>query len=93
MDSIDTAVGKVIASVYRKKLLMALAESTMTPSQIADTTELNRTHVSRYLRELGDYGLVKCAAPTLRKGKLYSITELGLATLKRVSDLESKAKR
>jgi len=92
VNHLEPSVGFVIASEYRKRILRALEKSTMTPSQIAEVTELNRPHVSRFLRELKEAGLVRCDAPDLRKGRLYSITEQGLAVLRRVGSLEARAK-
>lgn len=60
----------------------------MIPSQLSDVTNLNRTHVSRFLKELLNDGLVRCDTRELRKGKLYSITELGVKILKELNKVE-----
>ena len=82
-------LGKLMASSYRKKILQALAEATMIPSKLSDVTHLNRTHVSRFLKELQNDGLVRCDTQELRKGKLYSITELGQTILKKLNEAKS----
>jgi len=84
----EDLIGKVVASEYRKKILLALEKVSLTPSQIADATRLNRTHVSRFLKEMRSDGLVNCRACHLKKGKLHSITKLGKSVLKSVNELE-----
>jgi len=92
MKSKRALVGTVIASEYRRKILRALEKSSVTPSQIADITKLNRVHVSRFLRELRDDGMVTCETPDLRKGKLYSLSDLGKSVLGSVAELEKSSK-
>lgn len=66
--------GYVLASKYRKIVLKALAEGPKTPTQIANESDCNASHISRSLRELEKRNLVKCLSPHRRKGKLYDIT-------------------
>lgn len=85
-------VGTVIASKYRKRILRSLEKSSMTPSQISDITKLNRVHVSRFLKELREAGMVVCETPYLRKGKLYSLSDLGESILRSVAEIEKSSR-
>ena len=86
-------VGKVVASKYRLRILSTLERRLLTPSQISDITKINRSHVSRFLKELETDGLVECRTSGLRKGKLYSITNLGDSILRKVRELDGKQSR
>ena len=69
--------GYVLASRYRKIVLTALAQGPKTPTQIANESGCNVSHVSRSLHEIEKRGLVKCLSPDRRKGKIYGITNKG----------------
>ena len=58
------------ASKYRKQILDALSEP-KTPTELAQITGQNISHISRTLKELRSKRLVKCLTPNLRKGRLY----------------------
>jgi len=49
----------------------------LTPKEISDKLNLHLSQVSRTLNELVEAKLVKCETPNLRKGKVYSLTEVG----------------
>jgi len=80
-------VSFVIASSYRKKVLSALS-TPKTPSAISKEISINKTHISRALAELEDKGLIKCLTPNSKKGKIYSIQDLGKETLTEVNKLK-----
>ena len=74
-------VGFIKSSRHRKDIMKLLNTKSLTPTEIS--TELN-THVSqvtRTLLELEKRDLIKCLTPSLRKGRLYSITEKGKKSL------------
>jgi predicted transcriptional regulator len=71
------AYGFVIASEYRKKVILALAERPRTPKDIARITGLYLSHVSNTLTELREKKLVELLSPTLRRGKIFGITDRG----------------
>jgi len=70
-------LGFVLASGYRRKVLLALIEEPKTPKQIARHTGLRINHVSLTLKELRERGLVECMTPELVKGRVYVLTEYG----------------
>lgn len=73
-------LGRVLASNHRMRTLGLLAERVMTPAEIAQSLDLERSHVSKTLKELQELGLVECKNPSLRKGKLFSLTGRGRQT-------------
>ena len=76
--------GYVLASRYRKIVLKFLLEGPRTPTQIANESGCNVSHISRSLRELEKRNLIKCLTPARRKGKIYSITKLGINVAKEI---------
>ena len=75
-------LGFILASNYRKKVLLALQEKTDTPSGIAEKTKIYPSHISNTLSELVDKKLVVCLTPKLKKGRLYELTASGKRILK-----------
>lgn len=72
------AVAHVTSSGYRQQVLEQLAEDVKTPSEIADATDIEVSHVSRTLGELREYNLVELIVDEdRRKGRYYQITEKG----------------
>lgn len=69
--------GYTIASEYRKKVVAVLKQKPRSPKQIADQTTLHLSHVSSTLSDLEEKGIVQCLTPNLRKGKIFSLTEIG----------------
>lgn len=67
----------ILASQYRKKVILTLREKPMTPIMISDKTELYLSHVSLTLNQLEKKGLVVCLTPNVRKGKLFDLTKDG----------------
>jgi predicted transcriptional regulator len=74
-------------SSQRKKILSEL-NRTITPSQLAKTTGMYLTHVSRTLGELCKKGLVECLTPSERVEKYYRITKLGRDVLKDMEEMK-----
>jgi predicted transcriptional regulator len=69
--------GYVVASEYRKKILLSLSERPKSPKEISEETKLHLSHVSLTIYDLIKKGLVKCLTPNLKKGKLFSLTTTG----------------
>ncbi len=67
----------VIRSEVRKKIMITLSNKPLTPTQIADETELNLSQVSRNLKKLSERGLVELLNPEEKKGRLYRLMENG----------------
>lgn len=70
--------GFVEASNYRTKVLEELSQEDMTPSNLARKLGTRIQYVSRALKELERRELVKNLTPDVRKGKIFSITHLGI---------------
>lgn len=78
----EKITGKIISSIYRRKILQALIKINRTPKRISEITNIRIQHVSMYIKDLEEYGLISCLNPSIRKGKIYSITEKGKKILK-----------
>jgi len=74
--------GQVVASKYRKVVILALYGRPMTPTEISKEMNLNITHVSRALHELVEKQAVVCLTPVRKKGRIYSLTEKGIEIAK-----------
>ena len=72
-----TAISLLKSSDYRLKIIEAIGNDTLTPSEIAAKTKLRLNHVSMSLKELKTNNLLKCLNEESRKGRLYELTELG----------------
>lgn len=70
-------LGFVLASEHRKKVLLVIANNPQTPKEIATKTGLYLSHVSKTLKELREKGLVELLSPSLRRGRIFSITPIG----------------
>lgn len=77
-------LGFILASNYRKKVLLALQEKTGRPSEIAEKTKIYPSHISNTLSELVEKKLVICLTPKLKKGRLYELTKTGKGLLKNI---------
>lgn len=71
------AISLIKSSEYRQKVLKAIGNEVLTPSEIAKKVDLRLNHVSMVLTDLKDKKLVKCLNEETKKGRLYELTELG----------------
>jgi predicted transcriptional regulator len=71
------AISLIKSSEYRHKVLRAIRNEVLTPSEIAKKTELRLNHVSMVLTDLKDKKLVECLNEETKKGRLYQSTKLG----------------
>ncbi len=71
------AISLIKSSVYRAKILKAIGSEMIMPSEIAKKVGIRLNHVSMFLRELKDEGLVECLNEDTKKGRLYQLTKLG----------------
>lgn len=85
MNEFSYKIGYVVASNYRKKVLLALQEKPMTPIGVSKKTSIYPSHISTALKELNEKMLVVCLTPKLRKGRLYDLTKEGRKILKEIS--------
>jgi len=76
--------GLVKASKYRSLILERLAEKDYLPKDLEKETGIKFSHVSRTLKELEQWKLIKCKNPKLKKGKIYKATRLGKDIVKNI---------
>lgn len=67
----------VKVSTYRHKTVKTLQNTIKIPTEIAKDTGINKSHVSKVLRELKESGIVECMNEEARKGRIYRLTETG----------------
>jgi DNA-binding MarR family transcriptional regulator len=65
-----------------ERILTYLENRIKTPTKIAKALNLSQANVSRTLKKLIKYNLVKCLNPDKKVGRLYTITDLGTKALK-----------
>jgi len=71
------AISLLKSSEYRSKIIKAIGNDTLTPSEIAHKINIRLNHVSIFLKELKENNMVKCLNEESRKGRLYELTTLG----------------
>jgi DNA-binding transcriptional ArsR family regulator len=73
------ALAPILNSTHRHAVLHAMVEDgPLTPTDAADHTSIDSTHVSRAISSLRDYGLVELLVPEdVKKGRLYGATDYG----------------
>lgn len=69
--------GFAIASRIRKDVLLTLDKKPSLPSELTKSLNLDKSQVTRALRELEKKKLVVCLTPNNRKGKVYKISHEG----------------
>jgi predicted transcriptional regulator len=74
--------GQVVASKYRRGIVLVLHNRPMTPTEISKEMGVNIAHISRSLRELVEKQVVICLTPNRKKGRVYSLTEKGIEIAK-----------
>ncbi|MFX0016860.1 MAG: ArsR family transcriptional regulator [Promethearchaeota archaeon] len=70
-------VSYVRISKYREDLLIELSKKPHFPSELVRKLDITFSVVSRTLKELEDRGIIVCLNPEQKKGKLFSISNLG----------------
>lgn len=70
------------ASNTRRKILLALEDNVLIPSEISKLVHVSPPHTSRALRDLEDKELISCLNPNIRVGKLFILTDFGKEVLK-----------
>jgi predicted transcriptional regulator len=79
-------VSYIIRSKNRKSVILEL-ETPKTPTMLARTLKTSMPNISRTLTQLQNKGLVTCLTPEERIGKIYSLTDKGKATLKKITEM------
>lgn len=62
--------------------MKSLDGEVLIPTQIARNSEIRPNHISKVLAELKAHELVECINPEVRKGRLYRLTDKGVAIVK-----------
>ena len=84
------ALGYVMASPYRLKIIKYIGEGVKIPSDIAKYMNISTNHVSNILHDLKSSDMVVCINEDAHKGRLYKNTELSLEILEYVvNNMES----
>ena len=81
-------VGFILASKNRINILQYLNKNSSLPSHISKKLNIPIGHTSNLLKGLKNKNLVKCLNPDLKKGRIYSITELGKEINNEISNLK-----
>ena len=76
-DDIWRDYGFVVSGKNRVKVIKAIGDKTLMPTQIAEESGILLNHISNLLRLLKYKELVECINPEYRKGRLYRLTEKG----------------
>ena len=71
----------VVSSTYRCKAILGLNNNYLTHTYLAKISGIRTNHISKVLRELKAHGLAVCINEDARKGRLYHLTELGMAIM------------
>ncbi len=79
-------VGYIMASKYRKEIILKLSKKNYLPSILAKETKSRISHISRALKELEDKKIIECLNKNSKKGKIYSLTGLGKDILQQIKD-------
>ncbi|MBA7585156.1 hypothetical protein ES708_27126 [subsurface metagenome] len=77
-------VGFIKASKYRRNILFELEKGRKTPLELSTTLNMYISHISKSLKELTEKKIIVCLTPKQRKGKIYSLTELGRQIAKEI---------
>jgi len=74
-------IGFIKASKHRQDILLILERIPCTPREIAEKLNLHISQVSRTLAEMLEMKLIEIMNPEMKKGRIYSITPIGLECL------------
>lgn len=71
-------IGWVYAGGNRRAVLKHITlYKYVTPKQIAISTKISINHISNLLKDLQDKGLIMCINPNAKRGRTYTLTDLG----------------
>ncbi len=84
------SIGFIMISPHRLKIIEYLYTQSALPSQISSQIKKPIGHVSNLLKGLQERKLVICQNPNLKKGRIYSVTELGRDVYERILKIKEK---
>ncbi|PWB87858.1 winged helix-turn-helix domain-containing protein [Methanobrevibacter thaueri] len=73
----DETLDFVRRSSYRQNVLKALEDNVLMPKEIAERSDIKTNHVSKVLSELKSKDLIEVLDDSVRKGRLYRLTDKG----------------
>lgn len=73
-------------SSYRQRVLKALDEDVLMPTEIAERSNIKTNHVSKVLSELKSKELIELINPEARKGRLYRLNDDGKIVLEQIKN-------
>jgi len=79
-------IALITRSKNRKNILIYLEKGIKTPSQIAKNTNIDNSHVSKYLKSMKEAKLIVCLNEEDTQGRLHKITDLGKEVLKYIKE-------
>ena len=77
----DETLEFVQRSTYRQRVLKALEDDVLMPTEIAERSNIKTNHVSKVLSELKSKELIEIINPEARKGRLYRLKNDGKEVL------------
>ncbi len=87
-EEVLNSLGYVMASTYRLSVIQYIGNGVKIPSDIANKIGVRTNHISNVLSDLKENGLVVCLNENAHKGRLYKNTELSLAILKYLNEMD-----
>lgn len=72
----------VECSKYRTRVMKACGTEVKTPTKLAHESNIRTNHISKTLKELKLKGFMECINEDAKKGRLYRLTDKGLAIYK-----------
>lgn len=87
-DELLDSLGYVLASSYRFSVIKYIGNGVRIPSDIAKEIGVRTNHISNVLSDLKKNELVFCINEKAHKGRLYKNTELSLAILQYLKEME-----
>lgn len=84
-------VGWVMASRKRKEVIAHLVSAPRTPKHLSNVTGANIAQISAILSELSKRGVVECLTPDAKKGRIYSLTKLGVSVHSKILEMENQS--
>ena len=73
-------------SQYRQRVLKSLEDDVLMPKQTAERSDIRTNHVSKVLSELRSKDLIEVLDDSVRKGRLYRLTDDGEVVLKQIKN-------
>ncbi|MGL6298916.1 MAG: MarR family transcriptional regulator [Methanobacteriaceae archaeon] len=87
-EEIIKALSYVRRSQHRSKVLLAINDDVLMPSDISKKLNIRPTHISRALKGLKEEKIVVCLNEEEIRGRLFKVTELGKEVIKEMNKIK-----